>query len=213
MTLRYQNPERSRTSATLFAKASDAAFHLFQRITARSPWWALLLTPGIFALLASLTSGVLKPTRGSGIPQVIAGYTDSVARAIGKANLFLANTGVTLMITTVYLVIVAGGGPMAIASVPLVREATGLVVGLLIVRTVIQAPVTQLLRSLLPIIFSVIVMAALLETARPAVVESFGQPASLAICILMGIAVYASTILLTARSSLLRTLAFVREIR
>lgn len=149
----------------------------------------------------------------AGIPQVIAGYTDSVARAIGKANLFLANTGVTLMITTVYLVIVAGGGPMAIASVPLVREATGLVVGLLIVRTVIQAPVTQLLRSLLPIIFSVIVMAALLETARPAVVESFGQPASLAICILMGIAVYASTILLTARSSLLRTLAFVREIR
>ena len=38
--------------AILFAKASDAAFHLFQRITSLSPWWALLLTPGIFALLA-----------------------------------------------------------------------------------------------------------------------------------------------------------------
>lgn len=51
--------------AILFAKASDAAFHLFQRITSHSPWWALLLTPGIFALLAWLTSGVLKPTRAA----------------------------------------------------------------------------------------------------------------------------------------------------
>ncbi len=58
--------------AIVFAKASDAAFHLFQRIIGHSPWWALLLTPSIFALLAWLTSGALKPTRGSGIPQVIA---------------------------------------------------------------------------------------------------------------------------------------------
>ncbi|MCF5945802.1 chloride channel protein, partial [Xanthomonas perforans] len=36
--------------AIVFAKASDAAFHLFQRITAHSIWWALLLTPGIFGL-------------------------------------------------------------------------------------------------------------------------------------------------------------------
>jgi len=58
--------------AILFAKASDAAFGLFQRAIDHSPWWALLLTPGIFALLAWLTSGALRPTRGSGIPQVIA---------------------------------------------------------------------------------------------------------------------------------------------
>ena len=56
----------------LFAKASDVAFHLFQRVIAHSFWWALLLTPGIFALLAWLTAGALRPTRGSGIPQVIA---------------------------------------------------------------------------------------------------------------------------------------------
>ena len=72
--------------AILFAKASDAAFHLFQRITARSPWWALLLTPGIFALLAWLTSGVLKPTRGSGIPQVIAAL-DKPDEPFRKTNL------------------------------------------------------------------------------------------------------------------------------
>ncbi len=58
--------------AILFAKASDAAFELFQRITSHSPLWALVLTPAIFALLAWLTGGVLRPTRGSGIPQVIA---------------------------------------------------------------------------------------------------------------------------------------------
>ena len=58
--------------AIVFAKASDAAFHVFQRVIAHSPWWALLLTPGIFALLAWLTAGALRPTRGSGIPQVIA---------------------------------------------------------------------------------------------------------------------------------------------
>ncbi|WP_454829743.1 chloride channel protein [Pseudoxanthomonas wuyuanensis] len=59
-------------AALLFAKASDAAFSLFQRIGAFSPWWVLLLTPSIFALLAWLTNGRLRATRGSGIPQVIA---------------------------------------------------------------------------------------------------------------------------------------------
>jgi H+/Cl- antiporter ClcA len=59
-------------AALLFAKASDAAFALFSRIRAASPWWTLLLTPAVFALLSWLTEGVLRPTRGSGIPQVIA---------------------------------------------------------------------------------------------------------------------------------------------
>ena len=72
--------------AILFAKASDAAFHLFQRITQHSPWWALLLTPGIFALLAWATAGVLRPTRGSGIPQVIAAL-DKPDEAFRKTNL------------------------------------------------------------------------------------------------------------------------------
>lgn len=47
--------------AILFAKASDAAFALFRSAIEHSPWWALLLTPGIFALLAWLTSGCFVP--------------------------------------------------------------------------------------------------------------------------------------------------------
>lgn len=58
--------------ALLFAKASDAAFAMFERVRAFSPWWVLLLTPAVFALLAWLTQGRLRPARGSGIPQVIA---------------------------------------------------------------------------------------------------------------------------------------------
>lgn len=72
--------------AIVFAKASDAAFALFQRVIGHSPWWGLLLTPGIFALLAWLTSGALRPTRGSGIPQVIAAL-DQPDPAFRRANL------------------------------------------------------------------------------------------------------------------------------
>ena len=88
--------------AILFAKASDAAFHLFQRITAHSPWWALLLTPGIFALLAWLTSGVLKPTRGSGIPQVIAAL-DKPDEPFRKTNLSPAVSAGKLLLTSLSL--------------------------------------------------------------------------------------------------------------
>lgn len=58
--------------ALVFAKAGDAAFALFRRALAFSPWVALVLTPAVFAALAWLTSGRLRATRGSGIPQVIA---------------------------------------------------------------------------------------------------------------------------------------------
>jgi len=58
--------------AIVFAKASDAAFALFQWALAAAPWSMWLLTPGVFALLAWATEGALRPTRGSGIPQVIA---------------------------------------------------------------------------------------------------------------------------------------------
>lgn len=88
--------------AILFAKASDAAFHLFQRITSHSPWWALLLTPGIFALLAWLTSGVLKPTRGSGIPQVIAAL-DKPDESFRKTNLSPAVSAGKLLLTSLSL--------------------------------------------------------------------------------------------------------------
>jgi H+/Cl- antiporter ClcA len=60
-------------AAILFARAADFAFQLFRRIVDASPWWALLVTPTVFAALAWATSRGLEATRGSGIPQVIAG--------------------------------------------------------------------------------------------------------------------------------------------
>jgi H+/Cl- antiporter ClcA len=59
-------------AAIVFARASDFAYAGFRRLLGISPWLPLLLTPAVFGLLAWLTGGVLKPTRGSGIPQVIA---------------------------------------------------------------------------------------------------------------------------------------------
>jgi H+/Cl- antiporter ClcA len=59
-------------AAIVFAKASDAAFSVFRGVIAHSPYWALLLTPSVFALLAWGTTRGLQATRGSGIPQVIA---------------------------------------------------------------------------------------------------------------------------------------------
>lgn len=88
--------------AILFAKASDAAFHLFQRVIEHSPWWALLLTPGIFALLAWLTSGALRPTRGSGIPQVIAAL-EKPDPSFRQANLSPAVSAGKLLLTSLSL--------------------------------------------------------------------------------------------------------------
>jgi H+/Cl- antiporter ClcA len=59
-----------------FTRASDVAFSAFRALQAWSPWIPLALTPAVFALLALLTSGVLRATRGSGIPQVIAALED-----------------------------------------------------------------------------------------------------------------------------------------
>ena len=59
-------------AAIVFARASDLAFGVFGHVMAVSPLWALVLTPGMFALLAWVTTQRLQPTRGSGIPQVIA---------------------------------------------------------------------------------------------------------------------------------------------
>ncbi|MEO7917302.1 MAG: chloride channel protein, partial [Dokdonella sp.] len=69
-------------AAIFFSEAADAAYGLFKRLLAISPYVPLLLTPAVFALLAWLTRGVLRPTRGSGIPQVIAamGVEDSAFR-------------------------------------------------------------------------------------------------------------------------------------
>lgn len=59
-------------AAIVFARASDAAFGVFRHVVAIDPLWALAITPAVFGVLAWLTNGRLRATRGSGIPQVIA---------------------------------------------------------------------------------------------------------------------------------------------
>ncbi|MDR3387065.1 MAG: chloride channel protein [Rudaea sp.] len=59
-------------AAMLFAQGSNYAYELFTRLLAQSRYWPLLVTPIGFALLAWLTTGALRATRGSGIPQVVA---------------------------------------------------------------------------------------------------------------------------------------------
>ncbi len=83
-----------------FAQAADWASDVFRRVVDHNRFWAFLITPTIFAVLAWLTSGVLKPTRGSGIPQAIAalkvedeGFRQSLLSlriAVGKMALTLA---------------------------------------------------------------------------------------------------------------------------
>ncbi|MGA9340830.1 MAG: chloride channel protein [Rhodanobacteraceae bacterium] len=59
-------------AAIFFSQAANEASAVFERLLAFSPYLPLALTPILFALLAWATRGVLRPTRGSGIPQVIA---------------------------------------------------------------------------------------------------------------------------------------------
>ncbi|SFS02823.1 H+/Cl-antiporter ClcA [Dyella sp. OK004] len=87
-------------AAVGFAQAADFVFGLFHAVVTHSRWWAFVITPLMFALLAWLTQGALKPTRGSGIPQAIAalkvedeGFRQSLLSlrvAIGKMTLTLA---------------------------------------------------------------------------------------------------------------------------
>ena len=58
-------------AAILFAKASGWAYALFQHILSHGSWIPLVITPIVFGLLAWVTEGRLRATRGSGIPQVI----------------------------------------------------------------------------------------------------------------------------------------------
>ena len=83
-----------------FAQAADWASGVFRHVVDHNRFWAFLITPVVFAVLAWLTSGVLKPTRGSGIPQAIAalkiedeGFRQSLLSlriAVGKMALTLA---------------------------------------------------------------------------------------------------------------------------
>ena len=59
-------------AAILFAKASTWSYDLFLVMLSYGAWIPLLVTPVVFGLLAWVTEGKLRATRGSGIPQVIA---------------------------------------------------------------------------------------------------------------------------------------------
>lgn len=59
-------------AAILFAKASDWAYGLFEKLLTHGIWIPLILTPLVFGLLCWATEGRLRASRGSGIPQVIA---------------------------------------------------------------------------------------------------------------------------------------------
>lgn len=88
------------TTTVFFVKASILAYQTFHRVLAYGSWWPLLITPATFALLAWLTSGALRATRGSGIPQAIAALQVedddfrhrllSLRIAVGKMGLTLA---------------------------------------------------------------------------------------------------------------------------
>lgn len=59
-------------AAILFAKASDWAYRLFEKLLTHGVWIPLVLTPLVFGLLSWVTAGRLRAARGSGIPQAIA---------------------------------------------------------------------------------------------------------------------------------------------
>ncbi|TWI54366.1 H+/Cl- antiporter ClcA [Pseudomonas duriflava] len=67
-------------AALAFAWLADKAFGLFQALLDQSAWWPWLITPLGFALLVWLTEGLLRPARGSGIPQVIAALERPTSR-------------------------------------------------------------------------------------------------------------------------------------
>ncbi|MGY4515440.1 chloride channel protein [Lysobacter sp. HA18] len=87
-------------AAIVFAKAADAAFGLFQRALAFSPYAALIVTPIVLGGCAWATSRGLQATRGSGIPQVIASLdlpddrrVEHVSLRVSIAKLVLTTLG------------------------------------------------------------------------------------------------------------------------
>jgi H+/Cl- antiporter ClcA len=87
-------------AAIVFAKASSYAYVLFHHVVHYSPWWPLLLTPATFALLAWLTRGAMKATRGSGIPEAIAAQQvedDGFRKRLLSLRVAAGKMGLTLL--------------------------------------------------------------------------------------------------------------------
>jgi H+/Cl- antiporter ClcA len=97
-------------AAIVFAWGSDYCYALFKTLLAQSRWWPLLVTPLGFALLAWLTNGALKSTRGSGIPQVIAAMGAADDRQFRERLLALPVAAGKLVLTLVAMLVGASVG-------------------------------------------------------------------------------------------------------
>jgi H+/Cl- antiporter ClcA len=85
-------------ASILFAKASDWAYRLFEKLLSHGVWIPLILTPLVFGLLCWVTEGRLQAARGSGIPQVIA--TIHVDEAGFRAKMLALPIAVSKMVLT-----------------------------------------------------------------------------------------------------------------
>ncbi|MGH8075202.1 MAG: chloride channel protein [Lysobacter sp.] len=108
-------------AAIVFAKIGDAAFGVFRRISAASPYWALLLTPLTFGMLAWATQGKWMATRGSGIPQVIASL-DVAREDFREAQLSLRISASKMVLTLLALL----GGASVGREGPTVHVGAGI---------------------------------------------------------------------------------------
>lgn len=113
-------------AAIVFAKGGDLCYGLFSRLLSYSSYWPLLVTPLGFAVLAWLTEGALRPTRGSGIPQVIAAVSKEDDAPFRERLLALPVAGGKLLLTLFAMLIGASVGREG----PSVHVGAGLMVWL-----------------------------------------------------------------------------------
>ena len=92
-------------AAIAFAKGAEFCYSLFVRLLGHSSAWPFVVTPLGFALLAWLTRGRLKATRGSGIPQVIAALERENDETF-RARLLSLPVSVAKMLLTLFAMLV-----------------------------------------------------------------------------------------------------------
>ncbi|HEY2345157.1 MAG TPA: chloride channel protein [Xanthomonadaceae bacterium] len=113
-------------AAIAFAKGGELCYGLFVRMLGHSRWWPFLVTPLGFALLAWLTGGALRATRGSGIPQVIAAL-DREDDASFRTRLLSLPVSIAKIVLTLFAMLV---GASVGREGPTVHTGAGLMVWL-----------------------------------------------------------------------------------